>query len=85
MTPTLEEAKATIEHLPEHMQMPALLQLRAMLKIEIKTGMIHSKGSILKRCQQHGITKKRTKRGALADLNEVIKVLDGPEDCNPIE
>lgn len=77
--------KFIMPNVPPYLIMPALLQARAMLKIEIKTGLRHSKGSILRKCQIAGVTEKRTKRGALVDVNEIIKALGGPEDRNPIK
>lgn len=53
-------------------EMVHLLQCRSMLKIEIMTGMSHSRGSVLVLCQRMNWTKKRTKRGAYADLDALI-------------
>ncbi len=65
-------------------RMYQLLAIRQMLKLEVRTGMHHSKGSPLAWCQNAGITKKRTKRGAYKDLCAHIKSLGGPDDNNPL-
>jgi hypothetical protein len=52
----------------EHM---ALCQHIAALRIETRTGMTHSRGSILKSAQQRFGVTKRTKAGALAQLEQL--------------
>jgi hypothetical protein len=60
----------------EHM---ALCQHIAALRIETRTGMTHSRGSILKSAQQrYGVTK-RTKAGALAQLEQLYAETYGKE------
>lgn len=54
------------------------LAIRRMLKLEIETGMIMSRGgSPLRAVQQAGITAKRTRRGAYADLDAAIVAAGG--------
>lgn len=51
-----------------------VLQVRSALKTEVETGMRFSrKGSVLKLAQRMGYTNKKTKAGALADLNELVE------------
>lgn len=69
---------------PEGISMYYWLARRAALKLEIRTGMTSSRGSILKFLQEKGVTKARTKRGALKDLNAYIEANGGPADSNPI-
>lgn len=58
---------------PEGIAFFQLLSMRGRLKIEIRTGMKASHGvSTLAACQRMGLTNKRTKRGALADLEAII-------------
>ena len=57
---------------PEGIEMYRLLSFRSMLRIEILTGMRHSKGSVLAAAQRQGLTTKRTKRGAHADIDALI-------------
>lgn len=54
-----------------------LLQCRAALRIEVRTGMSHSRGSVLAVVNQQGWSVKRTKAGALADLDLVLAAIDG--------
>ncbi len=54
-----------------------LITLRRALKSEIETGMTMFRGSILTKLQQLGITSKRTKRGAYADLDKYIVACGG--------
>lgn len=63
----------------DSVEMYRLLVLRRGLDLEIRTGIRMGHGSILARLQQDGITKKGTKKGALADLNKHIKKLGGPD------
>ena len=63
---------AIIIDTPEGIAMYRLLSFRSMLSIEIKTGMRHSKGSVLAAAQRQGLTTKRTKRGAYADIDALI-------------
>jgi hypothetical protein len=64
---------------PEGIAMWRLLSLRSMLKIEITTGMSHSRGSVMNAIRETGISQKRTKRGVFADINAYIVALLGPE------
>ena len=45
-----------------------MCQVIASLKIEVATGMSHSRGSMLKLAQQEYGCTKRTKKGALAEM-----------------
>ena len=67
-----------------HDTMTHLLQVRAALGIEIRTGMGHSKGSILALCQRLGYTDKRTKKGAWKDVDALITANGGPATSRPI-
>lgn len=64
---------------PEQIAMFGLLAMRGRLHIEINTG-VKFRQSSLTALQQAGITSKRTKKGALADLNAHIESLGGPAD-----
>ena len=46
----------------------AMLQVIACLSIEVKTGMVHSQGSVLKLAQRRYGCTSRTKKGALAEM-----------------
>lgn len=48
-----------------------LIQCRSALKLQIRTGLKHSRGSVLAHCQRQGWTQKRTMKGAFADLNRL--------------
>jgi hypothetical protein len=63
---------------PDEINMFALLSMRGRLHLEIKGIMFRQ--STLKALQRQGITKARTRKGALADLNAHIAKLGGPED-----
>jgi hypothetical protein len=62
---------------PEGMEMYRLLSLRSMLSIEIVTGLKHSRGSVLAAAQRQGLTAKRTKRGAYADIDALVVAKGG--------
>jgi hypothetical protein len=64
-------------------EMAQLIATRSALSIEIRTGMTHSRGSILKLLQQRGITTARTKKQAWKDLNDYIVRHGGPEATRP--
>lgn len=54
-----------------------LMQCIGALRIETRTGMRHSRGSVLTVAQQvYGVTK-RTKKGALAELEDLYERLTG--------
>jgi hypothetical protein len=58
---------------PEGVALYRLLTIRRGLKLEIETGMKLSRGiSTLAILQREGITAKRTKKGALADLEAYL-------------
>jgi len=62
----------------EHIAIARLLTLRSGLGLEIKTGMKLTRGrSPLAIIQGMGITNKRTKKGAYADLDAHIVSLGG--------
>ena len=52
-----------------------LLQCIASLKLETRTGMRYSRGSVLKFCQSHGF-QSRTKKAMLAELIAFKESLD---------
>ena len=58
----------------EHMKM---CQIIAMLSIEVKTGMTHSRGSVLKYAQQRYGIKSRTKQGALDQMRDLYATTYG--------
>lgn len=65
---------------PEQIQMFHLLQCRAALGLEIKSGMKFSnKGSILALCQRLGYGTSRTKKGMYEELNALIVQLGGQD------
>lgn len=83
--PIVTMPEGVMANVPPHMQMAALLQARHALKLEIKTGLVLSRGrSYLRAVQKTGVTKAKTKKGALKDVNALIAELGGPEDRNPI-
>lgn len=53
-------------------QLVHLITLRSAIKLQIKTGMKWSKGSLLTVAQRCGYTEKRTLKGAFADINKLI-------------
>lgn len=69
----------TILDTPEQIEMFRLLQLKHMLALEIKTGLRHSKGSVLKAANdvmlRNGFitTPKRRKQAVLEKLVEYIE------------
>ena len=63
---------------PEGIAMFQLLQLRSALKLEIRTGMkLSNRGSVLATAQRRGLTTKRTKRGAYADIDAAVVAAGG--------
>jgi len=69
----------------EHIAMARLLAIRSGLGLEIRTGMkMSNRYSPLAILQNEGITTKRTKRGAWADLDKYIVAHGGPESNRPI-
>lgn len=73
---TIIDSRQGFEHL-------ALCQHIAALRIETRTGMSHSRGSILKSAQdRYGVTK-RTKAGALAQLEQLYLDTYGKEYGKP--
>jgi hypothetical protein len=62
---------------PDQIAMWRLMSFRSMLQIEIKTGLRHSRGSVLKAAQQQGLTDKRTKIGAYKDIDALIVTAGG--------
>jgi hypothetical protein len=56
-----------------------LAATRSALRVEVDTGLSHSRGSVLAAAQRRGWTTKRTKRGAVAELDWMVK---GAEDEN---
>lgn len=63
---------------PEGITMYRLLAMRGRLHLELKG--LGFRQSTLAALQREGITSKRTKKGALADLNAHIESLGGPAD-----
>jgi hypothetical protein len=59
------------------------LTVRAALGLEIKTGMKHSKGSILAMLQKKRITNARAKKQAWTDLNKWMVANGLPEGRQP--
>lgn len=54
-----------------------MLQFRSALKIQAKTGMTLSRGSVINHCRELGLTTKRTAKGAFADINKIcVDVFD---------
>jgi hypothetical protein len=62
---------------PEGIHMWRMLSFRSALSLEIKTGMKFSRGSVLAAAQAQGLTTKRTKKGAYADIDAIIVSLGG--------
>lgn len=62
---------------PDDTRIYQLLVTRRALKLEIETGMVLSRGSLVKLLQTRGITKARTRRAAYADLDSFIVSLGG--------
>lgn len=59
---------------PDATRLYALIHARRMLGLEIRTGLKMSRGiSILANLQDAGITTKRTKKGALRDLEAHLR------------
>lgn len=56
-----------------------LAQCISALNIEVKTGMKHSRGSVLRMVQDQYGVKAKTKKGALAELRAQYKELTGFE------
>jgi len=56
-----------------------MAQVIGALTIEVRTGMSHSRGSILKVAQQRYGCVKRTKKGALAEMRALYKETYGRE------
>jgi hypothetical protein len=54
-----------------------LMQCISALRIEVNTGMRHSRGSILKHSQQTFGVTSRTKKGALEELEELYHDFTG--------
>lgn len=77
-----EESAAYIDT-PEGIEMWGLLSFRALLAIEIRTGLKHSRGSVLAAARRQGLTTQRTKAGAYADINALIVSKGGPD--RPLE
>lgn len=65
---------------PDGIHMFALLQARGRLHIEMHG--LKFRQSTLAGLQRAGITTKRTRKGALADLNAEIERLGGPSDSH---
>lgn len=65
---------------PEQLRRFQLLQHIYALKIEVETGLRHSRGSVLRSAQQKYGVKSRTKAGALAELQAMAASLDGSDD-----
>jgi len=56
---------------PDQIQMYRLLTIRSGLKMEIETGMRHSRGMIFAAAKQ--VTGQRTRKRCLEVLNEIIE------------
>jgi hypothetical protein len=52
-----------------------VLTMAHALALEINTGMTNSHGSVLNAARAQGLTVKRTKRGALADIVKALKTM----------
>jgi hypothetical protein len=62
----------TILDTPEQIELFHLLQMKYALRIEIRTGLRHSRGSVLKLVNNVLNTNHRTKKAALAALEAHI-------------
>lgn len=69
----------TIIDTPAGIQMYRLLSFRSLLQIEIKTGLRHSRGSVLAQARREGLTSARTKIAAHADINDLIVSMVGSD------
>jgi hypothetical protein len=58
---------------PEGIEHFRMCQVIGALTIEVRTGMSHSRGSILKVAQQRYGCVKRTKKGALAEMRALYE------------
>lgn len=75
-TPVTLDGMRTVP-VPAGSSMFNLMQCISALRIETKTGMKHSRGSVLKHSQAvYGVTA-RTKKGALAQLEELYEETTG--------
>ena len=57
-----------IIYTPEGIKAFHMLQVIGALSVEVNTGMVHSKGSVLKLAQRRYGCTSRTKKGALAEM-----------------
>jgi hypothetical protein len=59
---------------PEGIEAYRKLALRSMLKLEIETGLRHSRGSVMNRIISENLAiSKRTKKGVLAQYEKILK------------
>jgi hypothetical protein len=70
---------STILTTPEQMAVFHLMQCIGALRIEVRTGMRHSRGSVLKTAQNVYGVRSRTKAGALAELLALYEEVTGRE------
>ena len=63
-----ETDMTTVINTPQGIEHAQMARCIAMLTIEVRTGMKHSRGSVLKLVQDHYGCTKRTKKGALEEL-----------------
>lgn len=69
----------TILDTPEQIEMFRLLQLKHALMLEVNTGMLHSKGSVMKVANETMLRRRfieypsRTKRAVLKQLDKYIE------------
>lgn len=62
---------------PDQIALAHLAQTIACLKIEVATGLKHSKGSVLRMAQEVYGVKSRTKAGALSELRATYEEATG--------
>lgn len=75
--PVEQDSSGNIIVTGQSIQLFHLRQCIGALSIEVKTGMSHSKGSVLKLVQNmYGVTA-RTKKGALTQLEDLWKDITG--------
>jgi hypothetical protein len=81
MSKTIDEL--TLDDIPTTQSPPNmpfhLMQCIGALRIETRTGMRHSRGSVLAVAQQVYGVRSRTKKGALAELEALYTRLTGKE------
>jgi hypothetical protein len=69
--------EATIIDTPEGIELYRIASAIAMLRIEVNTGMKHSRGSVLQACKANWGCPKGTKKGALAWMESYYEKVAG--------